>query len=124
VTTTSPKSHGSACFFIAAAAFIAWQSYCALRLGLEVGALRAALLHYQPAPPTSVWVTFALAYGGFSWLLPIASLFLVVVAKVAGWSDTAKGVALAAMAAAAVAAQVTLTEGVYAPVVWFMNKVL
>jgi hypothetical protein len=124
MTTASPISRSSACFFIAAVTFIAWQSYCALRLGLEVGALRAALAHYQAAPPASPWETFALAYGGFSWLLPVASLVLLVVAKVAGWSDTAKGIALAAMAAAAVVAQVALTEGVYAPVVWFINKVL
>jgi len=124
LNTTPPTSRSSACFFIAAAASITWQSYSALRLGLEIGALRAALAHYQATPPTGAWETFALAYGGFAWLLPIASLVLLVVAKVAGWSDTAKGVALAATAAAAVVAQVALTEGVYAPVVWLMNKVL
>jgi hypothetical protein len=124
VTTTSPKPHRSACFFIAAAALIAWQAYSAWRLGLEVSALRAALAHYQAAPPNGAWVTFALAYGGIAWLLPIASLLALVVAKVASWGDTAKGIALAAMAAAAVAAHIALTEGVYAPVVWFMNKVL
>jgi hypothetical protein len=124
VTPASPKSHDSACFVIVSVAFIAWQAYSALHLGLEVDALRAALAHYQAAQPTSTWTKIAVAYGGYLWLSPIASLVVLIVAKVTGWSDTAKGIALAAMAASAVVVHIVLTEGVYAPVVWFMNKVL
>jgi len=124
VTPPSPKSHDSACFVIVSVAFIAWQAYSALRLGLEVDALRATLAHYQAAPPTGTWTKVAVAYGRYLWLFPITSLVVLVVAKVTGWNDTAKGVALAAMAASAVVVHIVLTEGVYAPVVWFMNKVL
>jgi len=112
------------CFLTSAGAFIAWQIYSVLHLVAEGGALRAALSKYSARPPLTAWSNLALSYSSVSWLLPLGSVALVLVSLTRARSGASRIAVLTIVAGLAVVAHICLTEGLYAPVVWYMNRIL
>ena len=109
---------------MSAAAFVGWQLYTVMRLQMESAALRRAVVAYKFDGSLSLWSDFAMSYGSLAWVIPLLSLALVAAQRFRGWGDTGRMGVLGVVAGLAVTMHILLTEGVYEPVMWFMNKVL
>ena len=118
------SGEAQAFYLIGAGSFLVWLTYSALNIRADAAAVAAEMAKYQTRPPLSAWTEFTLRYGAWSWLLPLALFVVVAISVARGWSFRFRLAVFVATAALAIATHVALTDGVYAPVVWFMNKVL
>ena len=120
----TPSRESPILYLVSAALFTTWQIFTAFHIQMDNAAVRQLLARYSDHPELSTWTGFALRYGSFAWLMPLASVALVTAALYWRWRTTAQAISLFSIGVLAFWAHVVLTQGLYTPVVWFMNKVL
>jgi len=124
VNSSSPRE-AQVFYLVGVGAFIAWLTFSSMYIYAGAGAVRVLLdKDDDPTLIVSGWSTFTLSYGPVFWLLPVVALAAVVCSIFGKWGFRARILLLSATAVAALATHVALVHGVYAPVVWFMNRVL